>query len=115
MDPLILIPKSIIPLLIVHGCVFVFFHGWVIRDFFIPDEARRKSLRWYRIGLAVLYLQLFIPILISWARDVRFYDPRREVANTVKRFLTDEEMGYVPDVLTDEEMGITSPPQTPTD
>jgi|BioPla2DNA2_1021312.scaffolds.fasta_scaffold53326_4 hypothetical protein len=129
MNPLILMPKSLLPLIIVHGCAAVFFWGWVIGECFIPRGERRDRSRWSRLTYAAAYFCLFAPIFFSWAKRVRFYDQRYDVAfylnkeivdramdaqikvKAAKQFLTDEEMGYTPDVLTDEEMGYTPPPR----
>jgi hypothetical protein len=99
------------------------------RECFIPRGERRDRSRWSRLTYAAAYFCLFAPIFFSWAKRVRFYDQRYDVAfylnkeivdramdaqikvKAAKQFLTDEEMGYTPDVLTDEEMGYTPPPR----
>ena len=45
MNPLIIMPKSLLPLIIVHGCAAVFFWGWVIGECFIPRGERRDASR----------------------------------------------------------------------
>lgn len=124
MNPLIIMPQSLLPLLIVHGCAAVFFWGWVIGECFIPRGERRDRSRLSRLIYAAAYFCFFAPIFFSWAKHVRFYDQRYDVAfhlnkeivdsamdaqiqvKAAKQFLTDEEMGYTP-----EELGIDPLPR----